>query len=85
MTETSSPQPSQTPENVVGNQEAAASSRPDVPLEQLLKPEVQESLTTLVDNLPKLTEMLTVMTKAYDFGKSVATDPVLAGRHHGFP
>ena len=29
MTETSSPQPSQTPENVVGNQEAA-SSRPDV-------------------------------------------------------
>ena len=46
MTETSSPQPSQTPENVVGNQEAAASSRPDVLLEQLLKPEVQESLTT---------------------------------------
>ena len=31
-----------------------------------------------MDNLPKLTEMLTVMTKAYDFGKSVATDPVLA-------
>ncbi|KOR76997.1 DUF1641 domain-containing protein [Paenibacillus solani] len=78
MTETSSPQPSENSENVVGNQEAAASSRPDVLLEQLLKPEVQESLTTLVDNLPKLTEMLAVMTKAYDFGKSVATDPVLA-------
>ncbi|GAB6928759.1 DUF1641 domain-containing protein [Paenibacillus sp. JCM 10914] len=66
-------------DHVAGNQEAAAAaSRPDVLLEQLLKPEVQESLTTLVDNLPKLTEMLAFMTKAYDFGKSVATDPVLA-------
>ncbi|MUG68137.1 DUF1641 domain-containing protein [Paenibacillus campinasensis] len=76
MTETSSPQPSETPENLAGNQGASA-GRLDV-LEQLLKPEVQESLTVLVDNLPKLTEMLTFMTKAYDFGKSVATDPVLA-------
>ncbi len=74
MTETSNPQPSETPDNVAGNQ----ASRPDVLLEQLLKPEVQESLTTLVDNLPKLAEMLTFFTKAYDFGKSVATDPVLA-------
>ncbi|MBM0067539.1 helical membrane plugin domain-containing protein [Alkalicoccobacillus gibsonii] len=46
-------------------------------LDQLLKPEVQESLTTLVDQLPKLTEMITVMTKSYDFAHSVATDDVL--------
>ncbi|MDQ0208444.1 helical membrane plugin domain-containing protein [Alkalicoccobacillus murimartini] len=46
-------------------------------LDQLLKPEVQESLTTLVDQLPKLTELITVMTKSYDFAQSVATDDVL--------
>lgn len=46
-------------------------------LEQLLKPEVQQSLTVLVDNLPKMVEMMTVLTKAYDFAQSVATDKVL--------
>ena len=46
-------------------------------LDQLLKPEVQESLTTLVDQLPKLTELITVMTKSFDFAQSVATDDVL--------
>jgi hypothetical protein len=46
-------------------------------LDQLLKPEVQQSLTVLVDNLPKLAEMVTVLTKAYDFAQSVATDKVL--------
>jgi uncharacterized protein YjgD (DUF1641 family) len=46
-------------------------------LDQLLKPEVQESLTTLVDQLPKLTELVTVLTKSYDFAQSVATDEVL--------
>ncbi|TSB45619.1 DUF1641 domain-containing protein [Alkalicoccobacillus porphyridii] len=46
-------------------------------LNQLSKPEVQESLTTLVEQLPKLTEMITVMTKSYDFAQSVATDEVL--------
>ena len=46
-------------------------------LDQLLKPEVQESLTTLVDQLPKLTEVVTLLTKAYDFAQLVATDDVL--------
>lgn len=46
-------------------------------LDQLLKPEVQESLTTLVDQLPKLTELVTILTKSYDFAQSVASDDVL--------
>lgn len=46
-------------------------------LDQLLKPEVQESLTTLVEQLPKLTELVTVLTKSYDFAQSIATDDVL--------
>lgn len=51
-------------------------SRADV-LDQLLKPEVQESLTVLVDQLPKLTEMMTLLTKTYDLAQKVATDRVL--------
>ena len=39
-------------------------------LDQLLKPEVQESLTTLVEQLP-------ILTKSYDFAQTVATDEVL--------
>ncbi|TLS49268.1 DUF1641 domain-containing protein [Paenibacillus antri] len=50
--------------------------RPDV-LEQLLKPEVQEALTTLVDNLPKLAEMTALLTKTYDLAQKVVTDRVL--------
>ncbi|MWV45829.1 DUF1641 domain-containing protein [Paenibacillus sp. HJL G12] len=46
-------------------------------LDQLLKPEVQESLTTLVNHLPKLTELVNVLTKSYDFAQSVATDKTL--------
>ncbi|TCJ04487.1 DUF1641 domain-containing protein [Cytobacillus praedii] len=46
-------------------------------IDQLLKPEVQESLTALVDQLPKLTELLNVLNKSYDFAQSVATDDVL--------
>lgn len=46
-------------------------------LDQLMKPEVQQSLTVLVDNLPKLAEMVTLMTKAYDFAQGIATDKVL--------
>jgi uncharacterized protein YjgD (DUF1641 family) len=46
-------------------------------LDQLLKPEVQESLTILVDQLPKLTELVNILTKSYDFAQSVATDEVL--------
>ena len=46
-------------------------------LDQLLKPEVQESLTTLVEQLPKLTELVNILTKSYDFAQTVATDEVL--------
>lgn len=77
MTETSRPQSSETTENTAERLGAAQAGRPDV-FEQLMKPEVQESLTVLVDNLPKIAEMMTFLTKTYDFGKSVATDPVLA-------
>ena len=48
-------------------------------LDQLLKPEVQASLTTLVDNLPKLAEMTTLLTKSYEFAQAVATDETLKG------
>ncbi|WP_309122198.1 DUF1641 domain-containing protein [Paenibacillus sp.] len=58
----------------VATQESAL--RPDV-LEQLLKPEVQEALTTLVDNLPKLAEMTALLTKTYDLAQKVVTDRVL--------
>ena len=51
-------------------------AREDV-LDQLMKPEVQQSLTVLVENMPKLAEMVTLMTKAYDFVQSVSTDRVL--------
>jgi uncharacterized protein YjgD (DUF1641 family) len=60
--------PEQAAQNLSVNQEL---------LDQLLKPEVQESLTTLVDQLPKLTELVNVLTKSYDFAQSVATDEVL--------
>ncbi|QAY67627.1 DUF1641 domain-containing protein [Paenibacillus protaetiae] len=66
MTQTSAPQESA----VVETQKL------DV-LDQLMKPEVQQSLTVLVDALPKLAEIVTLATKAYDFAQSVATDKVL--------
>lgn len=46
-------------------------------LEQLLKPEVQEALTALIDQLPKLVEMTALLTKTYEFTQKVATDRVL--------
>lgn len=46
-------------------------------LDQLLKPEVQESLSALIEQLPKLTEIVNAMTKSYDFAHSVATDDTL--------
>ena len=46
-------------------------------LEQLLKPEFHDFLTVLVDNMPKLAEMVTCLTKAYDFAQTVATDKVM--------
>ncbi|WP_139492447.1 DUF1641 domain-containing protein [Brevibacillus dissolubilis] len=45
-------------------------------LDQLMKPEVQESLTILVENLPKLTEMVTVLTKTYDVANALVNDKV---------
>lgn len=56
-------------------QPAVSQEQLDV-LDQLLKPEVQASLTTLVDQLPKLTEMMTTLTKAYDVAQTLATDDV---------
>jgi len=70
MSETTAPQ---TEQEVTAVQAAA---KPDV-LDQLLKPEVQESLTVLVEQLPKLTEMMTLLTKTYDLASKVATDRVL--------
>ncbi|PKR86780.1 DUF1641 domain-containing protein [Heyndrickxia camelliae] len=46
-------------------------------LDQLLKPEVQESLNTLVEQLPKLTEMVSFLTTSFDFVQKVATDEIL--------
>lgn len=46
-------------------------------LDQLLKPEVQESLTILVEQLPRLTEVVNLLTKSYDFAQKVVTDEVL--------
>ena len=46
-------------------------------LDQLLKPEVQASLTTLVEQLPKLAEMTELLTKSYAFAQAVATDETL--------
>lgn len=46
-------------------------------LDQLLKPEVQQSLTVLIEQLPKLTELVSILTKSYEFAQSVATDDVL--------
>ncbi|WP_163537222.1 DUF1641 domain-containing protein [Gracilibacillus sp. YIM 98692] len=46
-------------------------------LEQLLDPKVQESLSILVKELPKLTELLTLLSDSYDTVKSLATDEVL--------
>ena len=56
--------------------QVTAGQQKDV-LEQLLQPEVQQSLTTLVEQLPKLTELMNILTKSYDFAQSVATDEVL--------
>lgn len=43
-------------------------------LDQLLKPEVQKSLTTLVELLPQLTELVTVLAKSTETVKSLVND-----------
>ncbi|WP_217593479.1 DUF1641 domain-containing protein [Cohnella sp. GbtcB17] len=64
-----------TPQSQGADQAVDAQKAQDV-LDQLMKPEVQQSLTTLVDNLPKLTEMVTTLTAAYDFASGLAKDQV---------
>ncbi|RUL53589.1 MULTISPECIES: DUF1641 domain-containing protein [Lysinibacillus] len=63
-------------EELTQAQQAIGQGKLDL-LDQLLKPEVQESLTTLVEQLPKLAEVVTLLTKAYDLAQLVATDDVL--------
>ena len=63
-------------EELIQAQQAVSKEKIDI-LDQLLKPEVQESLTTLVEALPKLAEVVTLLTKAYDMAQLVATDEVL--------
>jgi len=46
-------------------------------IEQLLKPEVQASLGVIMENLPKLAEMTTLLTRFYDTTQSIITDEVL--------
>ncbi|WP_347553137.1 DUF1641 domain-containing protein (plasmid) [Pseudalkalibacillus hwajinpoensis] len=46
-------------------------------LDQLLDPQVQESLTTLIKELPKLTELVNILSKSYDTVQSLATDDIL--------
>ncbi|KAB7669398.1 DUF1641 domain-containing protein [Bacillus sp. B1-b2] len=52
-----------------------ANSNQDL-LDQLLKPEVQQSLTTLIDQLPKLTELVNTLTKSYDVVQALSQDAV---------
>lgn len=63
-------------EELIQAQSTGSQQKQDL-LDQLLKPEVQESLSTLVEQLPKLTEAVTLLTKAYDLAQLVATDEVL--------
>jgi uncharacterized protein YjgD (DUF1641 family) len=46
-------------------------------INQLLQPEVQTSLTALIEQLPKINELVNALTKTYDLTKSLATDEVL--------
>lgn len=52
----------------------APTAVPQELLEQLLKPETQNSLTVLIEQLPKLTEMVGTLTQSYDFVKTLAND-----------
>ncbi|MBP3963048.1 DUF1641 domain-containing protein [Paenibacillus lignilyticus] len=58
------------------NESDLHAEQPDV-LDQLLKPEIEEALEILVQNLPKLVEMMTLLTKTYDLATKVAGDRVL--------
>lgn len=64
-------------EELVNQVESSVSKEKQDLLDQLLKPEVQESLTYLVEQLPKLAEVVGLLTKTYDLAQQVATDEVL--------
>ncbi|RKP49948.1 DUF1641 domain-containing protein [Cohnella endophytica] len=59
-----------------GSAVTEAAAKLDV-LDQLLKPEVQQAITVLVDQLPKLAEMMSVLTNIYDIAQKVTNDRVL--------
>ncbi|AIQ58090.1 DUF1641 domain-containing protein [Paenibacillus borealis] len=69
---------SETITQIPSEQEIPAASLPkeDI-LNQLLKPEVQESLILLVEQLPQITQLVSALTKSVDFVQSVASDEVL--------
>jgi len=52
-------------------QTSAQQTTKDV-LDQLINPEVQASLNALLEQLPKLTEMMTTITKTYDLCKPLS-------------
>lgn len=56
---------------------AAASFAKEDLLIQLLKPEVQQSLTVLVEQLPQITQLVSTLTKSMDFVQTLASDEVL--------
>ncbi|ELK44260.1 DUF1641 domain-containing protein [Halobacillus sp. ACCC02827] len=66
-----------------GEQKAVTQDEREL-LDQLSNPEVQESLTTLVKELPKLTELVTILSASYDTVQSFATDEVLKEDTAGF-
>ncbi|GER67680.1 hypothetical protein BpJC7_02220 [Weizmannia acidilactici] len=80
MAETST-QKTNIEEQLEANKEAAGAQK-DL-LDQLLIPEVQESLTVLVESLPKMAELVTILNKVYDFAQSVMTDKVLINDFKG--
>lgn len=63
-------------ETITQTQPEQASSRDQV-LDQLLKPEVQASLTELIEQLPQITQLVGMLTKSAQFVQSVASDEVL--------
>lgn len=46
-------------------------------LNELMKPEVQQSLMLLIEQLPQITQLVGALGKSLDFVQSVATDEVL--------
>lgn len=57
---------------------AAAQSLPGGEvLNELMKPEVQQSLMLLIEQLPQITQLVGALGKSLDFVQSVATDEVL--------